>query len=74
MENIITNYVLDVDIIVKKLSFVCFLKVKQPSSVLKMLKSTVQTIAAGLLRENIFGMDEMSNLRKTIYGDTVAAE
>jgi hypothetical protein len=35
-----TNYVLDVDIIVKILSFVCFPKVKQPLSVLKLLKST----------------------------------
>ncbi len=40
MENIMTNYVLDVDIIVKILSFVCFPRVKQPLSVLKMLKST----------------------------------
>jgi hypothetical protein len=30
MENIMTNYVLDVDLIVKILSFVCFPKVKQP--------------------------------------------
>ncbi len=60
-----TNDVLDVDIIVsQKLSNLC----------LYWRCWKVQTIAAGLLRENIFGLDEMNNLRKSISGDTVAAE